>query len=38
MLDNPDGSGRPNYATRLVRPDDHLSWTDWEAKTGWVAR
>ena len=22
MLDNPDGSGRPNYATRLVRPDD----------------
>jgi len=22
MLDNPDGSGRPNYATRLVRLDD----------------
>jgi len=22
MLDNPDGSGRPKYATRLVRPDD----------------
>jgi len=22
MLDNPDGSGKPNYATRLVRPDD----------------
>jgi len=22
MLDNPDGSGRPNYATGLVRPDD----------------
>jgi len=22
MLDNPDGTGRPNYATRLVRPDD----------------
>jgi len=22
MLDNPDGSGRPNYTTRLVRPDD----------------
>jgi len=22
MLDNPDGSGRPNYTTGLVRPDD----------------
>ncbi|QCD99695.1 hypothetical protein DEO72_LG7g979 [Vigna unguiculata] len=22
MLDNLDGSGRPNYTTRLVRPDD----------------
>jgi len=22
MLDKPDGSGRPNYTTRLVRPDD----------------
>jgi len=22
MLDNPDGSGRPNYAIRLVRLDD----------------
>jgi len=22
MLDNSDGSGRPNYATELVRPDD----------------
>ena len=22
MLDNPDGSARPNHATRLVRPDD----------------
>ena len=22
MLDNPDGSGRPNYVTGLVRPND----------------
>ena len=22
MLDNPDGSGIPNYVTELVRPDD----------------
>jgi len=24
MLDNLNGSGRPNYATGLVRPDDPL--------------
>jgi len=24
MLDNPDGLGRPNYATGLVRLDDPL--------------
>jgi len=22
MLDNPNESGKPNYTTRLVRPDD----------------
>jgi len=22
MLDNPAGSGKPNYTTKLVRPDD----------------
>jgi len=38
MLDNPDGSGRPNYATELLDPTTHPSWTDWEAQTGRVAR